>query len=389
MNTTIELTYLARVTVIAENKARECKAVVLMGVGRDKVASKPLTSSWFSLHAVGTELYIRVKYNMSTSTRKVTYATNYAGGAHKFSTDFAQEIADNQVAWDNLAERMSLSTPTTRVVSKSDEPKTRKDDHWSDAFFVQDEERNAFAMAKKLASTLPTKVMIIGASGYGKTSLPKAFAKQNGMEYVRFNVALVRDPEEFFGFRTVKGGDVEFVPSEFTKAIRKGNCVVVLDELNRATPEMANALFPILDDDAKTVVFGEEIVVGENTIIVATINVGFQFVGTYSIDQALLNRMDITLRVAPLPAAVEKEILVRRTGVGEEDAFVIVNICNRLRDLTNAGTIEVDASTRTSIRIARSVSNGASLQDAFAWAIVNAADIEERKEVIDAISSLL
>jgi MoxR-like ATPase len=242
-------------------------------------------------------------------------------------------------------------------------------------------------MAKVLSENTPAKIMIIGASGYGKTSLPKAFAAQNDMKYVRFNVALVRDPEEFFGWRTVENGDVKFVKSEFTKAITGGNAVVVLDELNRATPEMANALFPILDDDARTVVFGEEIVVGKNVIIVATINVGYQFVGTFSIDQALVNRMDITLRVSALPKNIERNVLVRRTNVMTEQADIIVEICNKLRDLTNDGKIVVDASTRTSIRVAKFVANGASMQDAFAWAIVNGADIEERKEIIDTISA--
>lgn len=311
----------------------------------------------------------------------------------KQSTEFARLAArfhpgDGVVPFDEPiipAKLDEVVEAAKRVASK----RAAVVDGWCDSFFVQDEERNAFSMAKTLSENLPAKVMIIGPSGYGKTSLPKAFAKQNGLNYVRFNVALVRDPEEFFGWRTVVDGDVKFIPSEFTKAISNGNAVVVLDELNRATPEMANALFPILDDDARTVVFGEEIKVGPNVIIVATINVGYQFVGTFAIDQALLNRMDITLRVAPLPKSVETEILVRRTGIDKERAAQVVAICNRLRDLNNDGKIIIDASTRTSIRVAKFVANGASFQDAFAWAIVNGADVEERKEIIDTISSVL
>lgn len=366
------------------------------------IARDHLTSKEFQGFEVGQLVVARVQYTFESKRRVLAShpsvfdiedgAGRHPGTIAEFENMFASELNRNR---NDFFECIKVFDLEATIVEAAVERVAIKraaitgDEKWCDSFFVQDEERNAFTMAKALSGTIPSKVMIIGPSGYGKTSLPKAFAKQNHLSYVRFNVALVRDPEEFFGWRTVENGDVKFIPSEFTKAIVTGNAVVVLDELNRATPEMANALFPILDDDAKTVVFGHEIAVGPNVIIVATINVGYQFVGTFSIDQALLNRMDITLRVAPLPRAVEVQILLRRTGIDQDKAEKIVAICNRLRDLNNDGKIVVDASTRTSIRVAKFVVGGATYQDAFAWAVVNGVDIEERKEVIDCISSVL
>jgi nitric oxide reductase NorQ protein len=383
--TKVRITAMARIT----SNGSGGRARVITCVHKHWISIDQLTNRAFTNYPTGTNMVVELEYCLETKIRRILSATVMSGGIMDFENKY-RTLMEEQEKWCQLAEN-SGKTPSYMdpigpiTFTPEPEPVAK----WCDSFYVQGEERNAFDMAKAICGTLPAKVMIIGASGYGKTSLPKAFAKQHGMKYVRFNVALVRDPEEFFGWRTVDGGDVKFMPSEFTTAIKEGNAVVVLDELNRATPEMANALFPILDDEARTVVFGEEIQVGPNVIIVATINVGFQFVGTFSIDQALLNRMDITLRVAPLPKNVEREILVRRTGIDSDKASTIVEVCNRLRTLTNDGKIVVDASTRTSIRVARFVAQGASFQDAFAWAIVNGSDIEERKEIIDTISSIV
>lgn len=374
-----------------------------------ELVGKRIAARAFSKFKDETFLVLRFTYNTETHVRRISEGflfdtrsvSSLSEVADLFREEFGTEVDDQEKAIQAYIAKSLPEAPAPPVVDLPLEPdeinklikefvtSVSPDSMWTDSFFVQDEERNAFAMAKKLSGEKPVKVLIVGASGYGKTSLPRAFANANGMRYCRFNTALVRDPEEFFGWRTVEDGDVKFMHSEFTEAIVGGNAVVVLDELNRATPEMANALFPILDDDAQTMVFGEKIVVGPNVIIVATINVGYQFVGTFSIDQALINRMDITLRVSPLPAFIECEVLVRRAGVSKNQAETIVTICNKLRNLTNECKIIVDASTRTSIRVAKFVANGASFQDAFAWALVNGVDVEERKEVIDTISSVL
>jgi len=410
MNHKTSVVALLKVTSIGSDG----RAKILACAYKTFVARDHLTSPEFQKFEVGELIVARVQYCFESKRRVLTTipqrfnvcgsdGRGRPGTVAEFLVNYGDDIAIDNVNFgvtlatvrkmgivaDAPAFKSSVDRSIDVAAVIAESAKLLDDPKWCDAFYVQDEERNAFTMAKKLSATLPAKIMIIGPSGYGKTSLPKAFAKQNNLNYCRFNVALVRDPEEFFGWRTVEDGDVKFMPSEFTQAIQAGNAVVVLDELNRATPEMANALFPILDDDARTVVFGQEIKVGPNVIIVATINVGYQFVGTYSIDQALLNRMDITLRVAPLPKEVEMQILTRRTLIDENEADKIVDICNRLRDLNNDGKIVVDASTRTSIRVAKFIAGGATFQDAFAWAVVNGADIEERKEIIDTISSVL
>ncbi len=372
----------------------------------DYIMSAPITSAEFKKHSVGAYLVLEIELQTNGVRRikKVTSLTFFCyplpasdrDAIAEFYKVFEFTLKEEAAAFHNACQTIEAVTEVEpremkenveAVELKSVDAKTPE---WYDGFFMPKEELKAFEVAYELSATLPAKIMMIGPSGYGKTTLGEAFAIQRGMRFVRFNTALVRDPEEFFGYRTAENGTVTFIESEFTKAIKQGNTVVVLDELNRASSEMHNALFPILDDAGRTVVFGEEIVVGPRTIIIATVNIGYQFTGTFTLDQALVNRMDITLRVGPLGPTTEAKVLVRRTGIAVEDAAKIVSVCQALRNLNEAGTILVDASTRTSLKVARIVAGGRmGIKDAFRLVVVNGANVDEQKDIIDAISSCI
>jgi len=98
-----------------------------------------------------------------------------------------------------------------------------------------------------------------------------------------------------------------FVKSEFIKAIQKNDSIIILDELNRASVESFNFLFPILDNEIKTVYIddtNETIYVGDNVIFIATANKGVQYVNTNILDDALLDRFDIKVTLNP-PSSTE------------------------------------------------------------------------------------
>ena len=356
------------------------------------IAGDHITNRSFSRMQVGDRAIVRLSWNptkrrtisiFEVRTGEPTWSKE--GFMDAFRVDLENEAKTYAHVYGSEFKAAVAAATPTRTVLKS-EP------GWLDGFWLSNDDMQAFTAASVLAKSdegMPSKVLMVGPSGYGKTTSPQAFAGANDYGYARFNVALVRDPEEFLGYRTVEDGDVIFEKSEFTKAIEKGNMVVVLDELNRASPEMANAIFPLLDDSAETWVFGNHIKVGENTIIVATVNLGYQFTGTFSLDQALVNRFDITVQVGPLPTSVEIKVVMNRTNVVQADAEKIVRVAAGLRSLNDSGRISVDASTRTTIKVGRLVNAGLSVKDAYKLAVMNGASIDERKDVIDAISSAL
>ena len=256
------------------------------------------------------------------------------------------------------------------------------ENHWFDP-----EARIAFAGAMELVKDGGSvNIVMRGPSGYGKTSAFEAIASEMDMKYVRINCAVMTDTEQWFGYQEARNGETVFIPSNFTKALTEGNAVIVLDEGNRIEPWLWGSLFPILDHEKKTSVHMMDIEVGDNIIIGMTINEGSKFAGTFSIDAALMNRFDISLIVQPLPSEVERDILVKEYDISSSDAEKIVSVIHSIREQIVNDDIDVDASTRTSLKIARLVKTGMNMKQAFTFTISNFAGQDEVRGIIDQIN---
>lgn len=255
-------------------------------------------------------------------------------------------------------------------------------------YYISPEARLVFNTAHKLSGNRPekaVKLMMVGASGYGKTTLPFLFASLTGRNFLRMNCATIRDPEEWFGYREAREGSTVFIRSQFAKVIEEGNVVVVLDEFNRLEPWLHNTLFPLLDDDGRTVVHDEEFHIGSNVVVVGTINTGYKYTGTFELDEALLNRFDFVLEVGALPHNDEVDVLVNRTGISRAFAGDVVKVATTLRSM------DVTCSTRTTLLIAQLFNSGMTLREAFESAVVRRIPVDSnggglRKQVIDTIN---
>lgn len=256
-------------------------------------------------------------------------------------------------------------------------------------YYISPEARLNFTTAKKMSLAKPdraVKVMMVGPSGFGKTTLPKIFSDITGANFLRMNCATIRDPEEWFGWREARDGSTVFIKSRFAQAIEAGNLVVILDEFNRLEPWLHNTLFPLLDDDGKTVVHDEEFRIGPNVIVVGTINTGYKYTGTFELDEALLNRFDFILEVGPMPFEEEIRVLQTRTGIAKETAAGIVKIATLIRGL------DIVCSTRTTLLMASMMVSGMSIREAVESAVVRRIPSDThsnstRKSVVDAVNA--
>lgn len=258
-------------------------------------------------------------------------------------------------------------------------------------YYIDNEARLTFNTLARMSAAKPdkpAKLMMVGPSGYGKTTIPELFAQAIGKKFYRMNCASIRDPEEWYGYREARDGSTVFVKSELIKCMEEGNVVVVLDELNRVEPWLHNTLFPLLDHAAKTTVHDQTFGVGSGVIVVGTINTGNRYTGTFQMDEALLNRFDMILEVGPLPYEEEVEVLVKRTGVEQDEAQVIVKVANIMRQT------DVVCSTSTTLRIANMVCAGMDLRQAFESAVIRRVPRDQagstlRKELVDEINNHL
>lgn len=243
--------------------------------------------------------------------------------------------------------------------------------------------RTLEAMKSISQTNTASNVLLVGSSGNGKTSLAKGFAKKYGMTFVKVNCSVVRDPEEWFGYREAVEGSTQFVETEFTKAVKAGNAVILLDEINRLEPYLHNSLMPLLDETRTTTIHGNEITVGPNVVFFCTMNLGAGFVGTFLLDSAIKNRMDATVVMQKLSFDREVQLLVDRISIKKEVAVTIIRVLEKIRDAVARHQIEVDVSHRSALKVARIMNTGTvELKEALALVIFNNADSSDQAKLL-------
>jgi MoxR-like ATPase len=154
-------------------------------------------------------------------------------------------------------------------------------------------------------------VILTGPTGSGKTSFCYALADQLSMNPVVINLGSTQDARAaLLGSYSLREGNTSFEESDFLKAVRTPNTLVVLDEISRASSDAMNILFPLLDGRREIRVEEKdggtrEIAVASGVRFIATANIGAEYSAARSIDRALLDRF----MVFQLPYLNESELI--------------------------------------------------------------------------------
>jgi MoxR-like ATPase len=256
-------------------------------------------------------------------------------------------------------------------------------------FVVNDHIYSVMKRAMKDESNI-WNILLLGPSGCGKTTLPMLLGKELGLDVLKMDCGTVRDPEEWFGKRGAANGATYFEPSPLVQAIKKGG-VIILDELNRVQPYILSTLYGVLDDTRQVLIHNELVKVSPKTTIIATINEGVKYSGTFRLDEALRQRFDIFIGV-DYP---ENEIDVYSSVVSLEEAQIILDVLQILRvwdeKQRGGGAGELDVSTRTGVKVAKLMrAFKLSIADAFDLSLLSSIqDRITRKNVIDTINSAM
>jgi nitric oxide reductase NorQ protein len=234
-------------------------------------------------------------------------------------------------------------------------------------FFILKEDKDNLDRFNRMSKKHPVNILTTGNQGCGKSSLVRQFAYIYKRPMATFQVGLLLEAGQLFGQQRLKKAETYYQEFLFPKAIQTPGCVVHLEEINRSeSPHALNELFSVLSEDRSIWIDELGMVqVAPEVMFFATMNEGESFSGTDELDEALKDRF-YRIHLEYLPHAVEKEVLIRKTGVTDSDAGQILNMVNRIR---SNDQIEMSVSIRHSLMIAELVAMGSSLREALIYSL--------------------
>jgi MoxR-like ATPase len=178
-------------------------------------------------------------------------------------------------------------------------------------------------------------VMIVGPTGCGKTEFAKQFAARKGLSLLKMDCSNITEAEKWFGRLDIQAGSISWEETPFDRVVSEGNHVILLDEINRAAPEVLNVLLPLLDTSRSCLIQDRRpspiLQDGGGTVWFATMNQGAAYTGTTKLDRALRARFGDVVELTYLPKDAEVNLLIVRTGIDAESANKLVDIADTIR----------------------------------------------------------
>ena len=242
-------------------------------------------------------------------------------------------------------------------------------------YYIDTETLDILKIIHTISRKHPVNILVAGRQGCGKSSIVNQYAAVYQRPLATFQVGILSEPGQLFGEYTLADGETRYKQFLFPQAIQTPGCVIHLEEINRPEhPKALNMLFSILSDDRQ--VWMDELgtlKVADGVTFFATLNEGDEYIGTELLDPALRDRFYVLL-MDYLPQAVEKEVLVKKTGVSQNQATDIIDTINALRGNSE---LAIEISTRTTLMIGEVVAAGGSLRDGIITSLQTSKDALE------------
>ncbi len=231
-------------------------------------------------------------------------------------------------------------------------------------------------------SRLP--ILLKGPTGTGKTRFVSYMAHQLNRRLITVSCNEETSSTDLVGRYIIKGAETIWIDGPLTQAVKQG-AIIYLDEIAEARPDVIVAIHALTDHRKELYIdkLGVTIKAHEDFLLVASYNPSYQK-GFKDLKPSTRQRF-IALSFQYPKASEEVEILVNETPIDETTAKKLVNIANKIRNLTELGLAET-VSTRLLVDAALLIHSGLSKRTAVKAAIVE--PLSDDEETVQALSDL-
>ena len=226
--------------------------------------------------------------------------------------------------------------------------------------------------------------LLKGPTGTGKSRFIEFMAHRLNQKLITVSCHEETSSTDLIGRYIIKGAETVWLDGPLTMAVKTG-AILYLDEIAEARPDVIVAIHSLTDHRRELFIdkLGITIKAREDFMLVASFNPGYQR-GFKELKPSTRQRF-VAISFDYPEAKAEASILANETNIVETDAKKLVNIANKIRNLTELGLTET-VSTRLLVDAAKLICSGLPKRLAVHVAIVE--PLTDDLEVVNALKDL-
>ena len=226
--------------------------------------------------------------------------------------------------------------------------------------------------------------LLKGPTGTGKSRFIEFMAAKLGKNLITIACHEETSSTDLIGRYIIKGTETIWLDGPLTRAVKEG-AIIYLDEIAEARPDVIVAIHSLTDHRRELYIdkLGETVKAHKDFILVASFNPGYQK-GFKELKPSTKQRF-VALSFDYPEEKIEIEILENEAKIDRSTAKKLVNIGNKIRNLTELGLTET-ASTRLLIDAAKLIHTGLPKRLSVHVAVVE--PLTDDLEIIEALKDL-